>query len=80
VQDVDNEVHPDPIFGHEAQVYVREADTIEDEITQLPLGLNLPIKFKFTTGTFIVVPPGKLAGIGDKEGDIIEKSPGYKVK
>ena len=24
VQDVDNEVHPDPIFGHEAQVYVRK--------------------------------------------------------
>ena len=68
VQDVDNEVHPDPIFGHEAQVYVREDDPMcIDPITDLPIGDNLPIKFNFTTGTFIAVPPGKITGIGDKD-------------
>jgi hypothetical protein len=80
VQDVDNEVHPDPIFGHEAQVYVREADTIEDSITRRPIGDNLPIKFNFTTGTFIAVPPGKLTGVGDKDWIIVEESAGFKVK
>ncbi|MCX9029391.1 MAG: hypothetical protein OIN86_14595, partial [Candidatus Methanoperedens sp.] len=81
VQDVDNEVHPDPIFGHEAQVYVREERAITDEINDnKKIGDNLPIKFSFTTGTFIAVPPGKLTGIGDIEGDIIEESAGFKVK
>jgi len=61
-------------------VYVRQADRIEDTITNLPLGENLPIKFNFTTGTFIVVPPGKLMGVGDKNGVIIEETTGFKVK
>ena len=73
-------MHPDPIFGHEAQVHVREADTIEDTITQRPIGDNLPIKFNFTTGTFIVIPPGKISGIGDKDWVIVEESTGFKVK
>ncbi|NJD51920.1 MAG: hypothetical protein FIB07_03540 [Candidatus Methanoperedens sp.] len=79
VQDIDNEVHPDPIFGHEAQVYVREEKLTKDIVTNSYIGSNKPIQFNFTTGTFIIVPPGKLAGIGDKEGDIIEESPGFKV-
>lgn len=80
VQDVDDEVHPDPIFGHEAQVYVREEIPVYDPITNLPIGDNLRINFNFTTGTFIVVPPGKLEGVGDKDWVIIEESPGFKVK
>ncbi|MFZ3382802.1 MAG: hypothetical protein WA144_02635, partial [Candidatus Methanoperedens sp.] len=81
VQDVDNEVHPDPIFGHEAQVYVREEKFgVVDPITELPLGDNLPIKFNFTTGTFIAVPPGKIEGVGDKDWVIIEETTGFKVK
>jgi hypothetical protein len=81
VQDMDNEVHPDPIFGHEVQVYVRENDPdIVDPVTNLPIGDNLPIKFNFTTGTFIVVPPGKIEGIGDKDWIIIEESSGFKMK
>ncbi|NJD54709.1 MAG: hypothetical protein FIB07_17855 [Candidatus Methanoperedens sp.] len=80
VQDIDNEVHPDPIFGHEAQAYVREELDIEDPLLNYrKIGKNERIKFGFTTGTFILVPPGKILGIGDKEGDIIEESPGYKV-
>jgi hypothetical protein len=66
VQDIDNEVHPDAIFGHEAQVYVREYEPLViDPITKLPIGSNTPIKFNFTTGTFIAVPPGKITGIQD---------------
>jgi len=70
--DADNEVHPNPIFGHEAQVYVREEDTVDDPLTQLPIGDNLPIKFSFTTGTFIAVPPGKY--IGDDLAHVLEET------
>lgn len=74
VQDVDDEVHPNAIFGHEAQVYVRKNQpAVIDDLTGLPIGKNLPIKFSFTTGTFILVPPGKT--IGDREGGVSEESP-----
>ncbi len=81
VRDVDNEVHPDPIFGHEVQVYMRQ-DVLDvfDPVTGLSIGSNLPIKFNFTTGTFIVIPPGKMDGIGDKDWIRIEESSGFKVK
>jgi hypothetical protein len=80
VQDIDNEVYPDPIFGHEVAVYVRKSDPdIIDPVTNLSIGDNLPIKFNFSTGTFIVVPPGKIGGIGDKDWIIIEESSGFKV-
>ncbi|MDD5617129.1 MAG: hypothetical protein PHH85_13120 [Candidatus Methanoperedens sp.] len=70
VFDGDDETHPNPIFGHEAQVYVREKDKVEDPITGFPIGDNLPIKFSFITGNFIAVPPSKL-GVGDREGGYI---------
>jgi len=80
VQDIDNEVHPDPIFGHEVQVYVREVKLIKDSVSESYIGYNSPIKFNFTTGTFITVPPGKIDGVGDKDWIIIEESSGFKVK
>ncbi len=81
VQDIDNEVHPNPIFGHDAQVYVRRELAVDDPLNNFRrIGKNEPIKFNFTTGTFIAVPPGKLTGVGDKDWVIIEESPGYKVK
>jgi len=81
VQDVDNEVHPDPIFGHEVQVYVREKLPVEDPLNDyVQIGLNTPIKFNFTTGTFIIVPPGKIQGVGDKNWVRIEETTGFKVK
>jgi hypothetical protein len=81
VQDMDNECHPDPIFGHEVQVYVREVALIKDSVTKSYIGYNTPIKFNFTTGTFIVVPPGKLEGVGDKDSiNPIEETPGWNVK
>ncbi len=70
--DADNEVHPNPIFGHEAQVYIREEMPVEDSVTKLPIGDNLPIKFSFTTGTFIAVPPGK--NIGDDLAHVLEET------
>jgi len=83
VFDGDDETHPNPIFGHEAQVYVRREKSIVDPITTLPIGDNLPIKFSFTTGNFIAIPPGKL-GVGDREGGFltplgyVEESKGWK--
>ena len=66
VSDVDNEVHPNPIFGHEAQIYKRNDLPVEDPLTSRRIGSNKRISFHFTTGTFIAVPPGKLIGVGDK--------------
>jgi hypothetical protein len=73
VHDIDNEVHPNPVFGHEAQVYVRELETVFDPVSGFSIGDNEPVKFSFTTGTFILVPSGKT--IGDKEGGFKEESP-----
>jgi len=75
--DFDNECHPHPIFGHEAQIYSRKHDIdIRDPATGSVVGDNDPIEFEFTTGTFIFVPPG-LKGVGDRrEGEIIENSIG----
>jgi hypothetical protein len=66
VLDVDNEVHPNPIFGHEAQIYQRKDKMVRDTITGNIIGSNFPITFSFKTGTFIAVPSGKIVGIGDK--------------
>jgi len=81
VYDADNEVHPNPIFGHDAQVYVRREESILDSLNNYRrIGDNLPIKFSFTTGTFIAVPPGKISGVGDKNSlDPVEESPGWKI-
>jgi len=80
VYDADNEVHPNPIFGHDAQVYVRKDETVIDEETGLAIGDDQPIKFSFTTGTFIAVPAGKITGTGNKDSlEPVEESPGYEV-
>jgi len=75
--DFDNECHPHPIFGHEAQIYSREDYVdIRDPATGSVVGNNNPIEFEFTTGTFIFVPPGP-KGVGDRrEGRTIENSIG----
>ena len=75
--DVDNECHPHPIFGHEAQVYRRTKFNVEDPSNNfIKIGFNTPIEFKFTTGTFIAVPPSP-KGIGDRSGGIDESSPEF---
>jgi len=82
VQDVDNEVHPNPIYGHEAQIYKRRQERILDSITNKYIGTNERISFNFITGTFIAVPPSKLTGVGDKPTEenpdpIFEESKGW---
>ncbi len=67
--DADNECHPNPMFGHEAQVYSRKRyRDIYDPATDSYIGHNKPITFEFTTGTFIFVPAGP-KGVGDKRGE-----------
>ena len=66
VSDVDNECHPHPIYGHEAQVYRRTREFVEDPVDRNNIGRNERISFRFITGTFIAVPPGKPTGVGDK--------------
>ncbi|NOR49164.1 MAG: hypothetical protein GQ533_14175 [Methanosarcinaceae archaeon] len=75
--DFDNECHPHPIFGHEAQIYSREPlRDIRDPATGSVVGDNDAIEFEFTTGTFIFVSPGP-KGVGDRrEGGTIENSIG----
>jgi hypothetical protein len=66
--DADNECHPNPMFGHEAQVYSRKRyRDIYDPATDSYIGHNKPITFEFTTGTLIFVPAGP-KGVGDKRG------------
>jgi hypothetical protein len=75
--DADNECHPNPMFGHEAQVYSRKLDRdIRDPATDMLIGDNIPIEFEFTTGTLIFVPAGP-KGVGDRQGEgTIENSIG----
>ena len=82
VLDVDNEVHPNPMFGHEAQIYKRRIDPIRDPTTNRLIGDNSPITFSFITGTFLAVPSGKITGVGDKPttedpNPILEESEGW---
>jgi hypothetical protein len=66
--DADNECHPNPMFGHEAQVYSRKLyRDIHDPATDMIIGDNIPIEFEFITGTLIFVPAG-IKGVGDKRG------------
>ena len=74
VVDADNECHPNPMFGHEAQVYLRTDYAIEDPSNDyIRIGYNTPIEFSFSTGTFIAVPPTGRP-IGDRLGGITETS------
>jgi hypothetical protein len=67
--DADNECHPNPMFGHEAQVYTRKLyRDIHDPATDIIIGDNIPIEFEFTTGTLIFVPAGP-KGVGDRQGE-----------
>jgi hypothetical protein len=84
LQDLDNEVHPNPIFGHEAQIYHRDRDLTRDPVDNRIVGNNIPITFSFNTGTFIGVPSGKITGVGDKPSNgnpdpILEESEGWYI-
>ncbi|MGA9188604.1 MAG: hypothetical protein WB014_08615, partial [Methanosarcina sp.] len=83
VIDNDNEVIPEPYFGHKGQRYLREDSEIYDPIKTdedgyyLVLGNNRPIYFDFNGYATTVVGPG-VKGVGDKFGGSVEKSIGYE--
>jgi len=55
---------------------IAEEYTVFDPYDFAKVGENLPIEFSFTTGTFIIVPPG-VKGIGDRLGGTTESSSEY---
>jgi hypothetical protein len=82
--DADNVCHPNPMFGHEWQVYQRGKKVITDPATGENIGFNTPITFSFSTGTFIAVPGGKIKGVGDKptpdkRNPILEETKGWYI-
>ena len=82
--DADNVCHPNPMFGHEWQVYQRGKKVITDPATGEDIGFNTPITFSFSTGTFIAVPGGKIEGVGDKptadkRNPILEETRGWHI-
>lgn len=76
VIDNDNEVIPEPYFGHKGQKYVREKKSIT--LNGNYLGENKPITFKFNGYASSVVGPGP-KGIGDKLEGTTEESAGYQT-
>ncbi|WP_440956489.1 DUF7286 family protein [Methanosarcina sp. Mfa9] len=82
VTDNDNEVIPEPYFGHKGQRYVREDELImhPSKKTQdgniLRLGKNTPITFQINGYSATIVGPGP-KGVGDKIGGDSEESVGY---
>ena len=76
VVDSRNEALVNPLMGHDSQEYNREfkpvfVDIDGDGFDETEVGKNMPIKFEYNTGTFIIVPPGK-TGVGDKTGGMDE--------
>ena len=83
VIDNDNEVIPEPYFGHKGQKYVREDSGVYDPIKTdeegyyLKLGDNIPIYFRFSGYAATVVGSG-IKGVGDRVGGNVEQSIGYE--
>ncbi len=79
ITDNDNEVIPEPYFGHKGQKYVRTLTPVyhptQKTIDNKPmkLGQNEPIPFKFNGYATTIVGPGP-KGVGDKYGKNIEES------
>ena len=46
--------------------YKRKQERVKDPVDGNYIGINEIISYRFITGTFIAVPPGKLTGVGDK--------------
>jgi hypothetical protein len=80
--DNDNEVIPEPYFGHKGQKYVRKDGLIihpsrkNHDGTILQLGKNTPITFQMNGYAATIVGPGP-KGVGDKTGGYLEESVGY---
>jgi len=82
VSDNDNEVIPQPYFGHKGQKYVREYSEIYDPIKtdefgyNVKLGENKIINFKLNGYATSIVGPGP-RGVGDKSCGHTEESVAY---
>jgi|GEM_PF-379327 len=82
VIDNDNEVIPEPYFGHKGQKYMRKDELImhpsrkNQDGTVLWLGKNAPITFQMNGYAATIVGPGP-KGVGDKTGGYLEESVGY---
>lgn len=77
VMDSDDENHPNPIFGHESQIYNRRLLRDIQDKTGI-VGSNARLTFEFHTMTAMAVNPGP-KGIGDlldTKGGAFEKSIG----
>ncbi|PAV13080.1 hypothetical protein ASJ81_18835 [Methanosarcina spelaei] len=80
--DNNNEVIPEPYFGHKGQRYVRQDEYIKhpsrknEDGSTLWLGDNTQMTFHFSGYSATVVGPGP-KGVGDKIGNSAEKSAGY---
>jgi hypothetical protein len=75
VIDNDNEVIPEPYFGHKGQKFVREQQSIT--LNEKYLGENKPITFRFNGYASTIVGPGP-KGVGDKVKGMTEESVGYQ--
>ncbi len=79
ITDNDNEVIPEPYFGHKGQKYVRTLTPVyhptKKTIDNKPikLGQNEPISFKLNGYATTIVSPGP-KGVGDKNGENTEES------
>ena len=82
VNDNDNEVIPEPYFGHKCQKYIRKYERISHPCKKNPdgssvwLGENTRIRFQINGYTGSIVGSGP-KGVGDKEGGYLEKSVGF---
>ena len=76
VIDNDNEVIPEPYFGHKGQKYVREKQSIT--LNENYLGENKPITFRFNGYASTIVGSGP-KGVGDKVKGMTEESTGYQA-
>ncbi|MFB6133033.1 MAG: hypothetical protein ABEJ44_06485 [Halanaeroarchaeum sp.] len=70
-----------PIYGNGGTIsYVRMAAPVRLDVdadgNRETIGRNEPIDLSVETGVFVVVPPGG-AGVGDTDGQAIERSPGW---
>ncbi|MGB9929720.1 MAG: DUF7286 family protein [Methanosarcina sp.] len=82
VIDNDNEVIPQPYFGHKGQRYTRKEEHINHPFLKnknggsIWIGRNTQLTFYFTGYSSTVVGPGP-KGVGDKSGGYEEISAGY---
>lgn len=75
--DQNNDAKSHPLFGHQHLEFIRTNQEVQLDIDnnkstiKTTCGVNTPIHFRYTTGSFIIVPPGQ-TGVGDRIGGFTE--------